>query len=79
MIKNFFKCLRPKWEEVLFTQDIDYYLKLKARLLEKGIQHRTKIHSRSYGMNRDTYTILVKAEEIYKARQMSFRDKGENE
>lgn len=83
MFERLLKWVNIRWEEILLTQDIDCYIKVRAKLLEKGIIHKTKIYNRNMPngsvmtLKRPLiYSISVKKDEIQKVSEIAFQYKG---
>lgn len=82
MLKNFFRKLFPqeKWEIVYFTQDVQKYSAVIARLQAKNIRTKTETFSGGGGQGggygfATTYHILVRAEEIHLANDILHHSK----
>ncbi len=81
MLKKLIDMLLPwgKWETVFVTQDQVKYFVMKEKLLSHRIEIKTKIINNngragsgrsvvaSFGFIPDTYEILVRKEDVYKA------------
>lgn len=71
IIKHIF---RRRWEILYTTHDLDIYYKIKNKLYEERIEHKTKFYAissrKGMGRNSRTYTILVKVEEAHKAHEV---------
>lgn len=67
-----------KWETIYFAQNLEEYARVKGKLADNNIVSKTKVtnnstgfsHTGRYGSVKDSYEILVKENEIYKANEI---------
>ncbi len=80
MLKDFMGKLFSlgRWETIYFTQNLEEYARVKGKLADNNIMVKTKVTNNStgfsradrYGSAKDSYEILVKENEIYKANEI---------
>lgn len=69
------------WETILITSDMEEYARVRGKLIDSGIRSKTKISGNSFtdrkhsaiafsSVNRSSYEIFVKKEDVYKANQV---------
>lgn len=85
MIKKIMEILFG-WKQVLITNDMEEYARVRGKLIDNGIKSKTKIIGNSsidrnsapmsiglHNHNRKRYELFVKKEEVHKAYEVIYK------